>query len=59
MNIKQKIWRKIKEIRLSKYLTQEELAQKTQIDITYLSAVERGIKNISIENIENSISLMN
>lgn len=35
-----------------KWISQEQLWFKTKLHRTYLSAVERGLKNISVENIE-------
>ncbi len=42
----------IREIRLSLNLSQEKLADLCGIHRTYLSDVERGNRNISIDNIE-------
>lgn len=37
--------------RVEKGITQEFLAEKTGLHRTYISEVERGIRNISLENI--------
>lgn len=42
---------RIKEIRQSKKLTQEECSLNVDIDRTYWSSVERGLRNISINNL--------
>jgi len=52
MDIKQKLWDRIRELRKEKWISQEKLWFKTGLHRTYLSAVERGLKNISVENIE-------
>ncbi len=52
MNIKQKVGLKIKEIRKSKGLSQEKLANLAEIDRTYLPTVEKGERNVSIEILE-------
>ena len=52
MDIKEKLWNRIKEIRKEKNISQEQLGFKSKLHRTYLSAVERGLKNISVENIE-------
>jgi transcriptional regulator with XRE-family HTH domain len=39
-------------LRLSKGISQEELAEKARLDRTYVSSVERGHRNIGIDNIE-------
>lgn len=33
-------------------MSQEQLGFKSKLHRTYLSAVERGLKNVSVENIE-------
>lgn len=52
MNIKQKVGLKIKEIRKSKGLSQEKLANIAEIDRTYLPTIEKGERNVSIEILE-------
>lgn len=50
-DIKQKFWFRVKEIRKKEWLSQEDLAFKAKLHRTYISDIERGNKNISIENI--------
>ena len=52
MDIKEKIGKRIREIRESKKISQEKLAELADLDRTYISSVEKGKRNISIENIE-------
>ncbi len=52
MNVKEKLWNRIKKIRKEKNISQEKLWFKSKLHRTYLSSVERGLKNISVENIE-------
>ena len=40
----QSIGRRIREIRLSQGLTQEQLAEKAEISPTHVSVIERGVK---------------
>lgn len=42
----------IRELRLSKELSQEELADLCGLHRTYISDIERGNRNVSIDNIE-------
>ena len=55
MNIKEKLWNRIRELRKSKNISQLDLATKSWIHRTYLSSVERWLKNISVENIEKVV----
>ncbi|MBS0626684.1 MAG: helix-turn-helix transcriptional regulator [Verrucomicrobia bacterium] len=41
----------IRDKRISLHLTQEELAERADLHTTYLSSVERGERNIALENI--------
>lgn len=41
----------IRELRLEKKLSQEELAYKSDVHRTYVGMIERGEKNISLANI--------
>lgn len=51
-NIKSKFGEKIKEIRIKKGLSQEEFAAICRLHRTYISDIERGHRNVSIENVE-------
>ena len=42
---------RLKEIRTAKGLSQEQLSDLTDIDRSYISDVERGLRNIAIENV--------
>lgn len=52
MSIKKNFGLRLKELRLSKNMSQEELAIKSELHRTYISSVEIGNRNISIVNIE-------
>lgn len=41
----------IKQLRLKKNISQEELAALCSLDRTYVSGIERGIRNVSLVNI--------
>jgi transcriptional regulator with XRE-family HTH domain len=51
-NIKKQLGGKIRAIRLKRAMSQEDLAFEADLHRTYISDVERGSRNISIENIE-------
>ena len=59
MSIEQKIGDRIKEIRVTKKLTQEQLAWEADVDRTYMNHVENGRKNISIKSLEKIIKALN
>jgi len=42
---------RLRSLRKSSNLTQEELAEKASLDRTYISSCERGNRNVSLENI--------
>ena len=52
MSIRSEFWKKVRVIRLNKKISQEKLSELSGIHRTYISSVERGLKNISIDNIE-------
>jgi DNA-binding XRE family transcriptional regulator len=58
MDIKIKIGNRIKELRIEKKLTQEELAWEADVDRTYMNHVENGRKNISIKSLEKIIKAL-
>lgn len=49
--IQKQVGLRIKEIRQSKKLTQEKCSLDVELDRTYWSSVERGLRNISINNL--------
>lgn len=55
MNIKEKIGARILELRVEKKLSQTDLAVDAEINRGYLSAVEKGSRNISTVNLEKII----
>jgi transcriptional regulator with XRE-family HTH domain len=55
MMIKAKIGARIKELRMGKGFTQEEVAWKAEIDRTFMNHVENSRKNLSIETLEKII----
>ena len=42
---------RVREVRLAKGLSQEELAANCELDRTYISGIERGVRNPSLRNI--------
>ena len=52
MKITEKFGKRVKEIRQSKGITQEELSVKAQLHRTYISSIELGHRNVSLLNIE-------
>lgn len=52
MEIKKQFGKRIRELRHEEKLSQEQLANKCKLHRTYIGNVERGEKNISLENIE-------
>ena len=52
MDIKVKIGNRIKELRLQKSISQNDLAFYAGMDRSYLAGVESGKRNITIVNIE-------
>ena len=46
-----KFGKQVRKFRLSKTLSQEDLADLADLHWTYISGIERGIRNISLRNI--------
>jgi transcriptional regulator with XRE-family HTH domain len=42
---------RLKQLRLAKELSQEELGMLAQLDRTYISGIERGVRNVGVVNI--------
>jgi len=52
MDIVKKLGQNLKEIRLSKGLSQGKIAKKLGVDPSYISQIERGLGNMSLKKIE-------
>jgi len=59
MDVKIKVGSRLKELRVKNNLTQEQLSRVADIDRTYISDVENGRRNISIETLETLINGLN
>ena len=44
--------KRIREFRLKRGLSQEAFAHLCNLDRTYISGIERGVRNVSLRNIE-------
>ncbi|WP_462222651.1 helix-turn-helix domain-containing protein [Ferruginibacter sp.] len=58
MDIKLKIGQRIKELRKVLELSQESLAYKAEVDRTYVTDVENGRRNVSVEILERIIKAL-
>lgn len=52
MDISVKFGKKVKELRLQKKMSQGNLAKVLGVHPTYISGIERGVRNMSLKNIE-------
>lgn len=50
--IRNKLGKRVRELRKQRGWSQEELASKAGLHRTYIGSVERGEQNVSIDNIE-------
>lgn len=48
----------IKKIRNNKRLSQEDLANKANLDRTYISGVERAVRNITLDSLESIVTAL-
>lgn len=58
MDIKLKIGQRIKVLRKEIALSQEGLAYKAEVDRTYVTDVENGRRNVSVEILERLIAAL-
>ena len=58
MDIKLKVGKRIKELRKTIGLSQEALALKADVDRTYVTDVENGRRNVSLEILERVIKAL-
>lgn len=55
----QKLGKKVRELRLEAGYSQEKLGGLTGLDRTYISGIERGVRNPSIKNLEKLAKALN
>ena len=58
MDIKVKVGQRIKELRKIILLSQESLANKADVDRTYVTDVENGRRNVSVEILDRLINAL-
>lgn len=58
MDIKEKVGKRIKELRNEQELSQEALGLKADVDRTYVTDVENGRRNVSVEILERLITAL-
>ena len=58
MDIKLRVGQRIKELRKRLELSQEALANEAEVDRTYMTDVENGRRNISVEVLERIVSAL-
>ncbi|HBD94636.1 MAG: hypothetical protein A2355_02565 [Spirochaetes bacterium RIFOXYB1_FULL_32_8] len=59
MSLKRDIGAKIKDLREKMNYTQEQLAEIVQIDIGFLSGVENGRRNITLDTLDKILTALN
>lgn len=57
--VKEKVGKRIKELRTKLNLSQEEFAFKCELDRTYITSLERGKRNVSLENLDKIAKAFN
>jgi transcriptional regulator with XRE-family HTH domain len=55
MNIRLKVGQRVKELRNNLGISQESLAYKSEVDRTYVTDIENGRRNVSVEILEKLI----
>jgi transcriptional regulator with XRE-family HTH domain len=58
MDIKEKVGQRIRSLRKELNLSQEALALKSEVDRTYMTDVENGRRNVSLEILERIIKAL-
>lgn len=58
MNLQIQFGLRVRQLRKEQGLSQEALAFKAEIDRTYMTSVENGKRNVSVQNIEKIINAL-
>lgn len=59
MEIKEKVGKRLRELRTAIGLSQEKFSYECGIDRTYIASIEQGKRNVSIVNIEKITKTLN
>jgi len=59
MDIKQKIGNRIKELRAERRMSQEEVANTAEMGRSFMTHIESGRRNISIETLQRILTALN
>ncbi len=59
MDVKLKVGQRIRQLRKKLELSQEALALKAEVDRTYVTDIENGRRNVSLEILERLIKALN
>jgi transcriptional regulator with XRE-family HTH domain len=59
MDIKQTFGQRVKDLRNKKGISQEKLAEFSELHRTYISSIELGKRNVALENIEKLAKALN
>ena len=58
-DISSRFGKRVKEIRLKKAMSQSDLAKNLGVHPTYISGIERGVRNMALKNIERLAKALN
>jgi len=58
MDLQIQFGKRVRELRTAKGLSQEGLALKAELDRTYMTGIENGKRNVSIQNIHKVIKAL-
>lgn len=59
MDIKEKIGKRLRELRTANGISQEKFSFECDLDRTYIASIEQGCRNVSIANIEKIAKAFN
>jgi transcriptional regulator with XRE-family HTH domain len=59
MDVRLRLGRRIKQVRIDKGMSQKDLAYEADLDRSYIASVENGQRNVSIVNIEKIAKALN